>query len=90
MPSAFMPLAALTVMLWLLWSDSLRKRRGPRIFYFIRTGLFVAMTGVTVFNLVSYPEFYPGISRVFAVLASLVGVGGAIFFFRKATARVQG
>jgi hypothetical protein len=82
-----MPLAALTVMLWLLWSDSLRKKRAPKIFYFIRAGLYVAMTAVLIFNLVSYPELFPGIARIFAIIASVVGVGGAFFFFRKGTAK---
>lgn len=82
-----MPLVALTVMLWLLWSESLRKRPVSRIFYFIRTLLYLAMTGVLIFNLLEYPEMFRGGAKSLAILAAVVGLIGAGFFFRQATAR---
>ena len=87
MPIEMMPLAALTVMLWLLWSDSIRRGRQFRIFYALRMLLFVTVSGVVVFNLLKYPELFGRTGTVMSWIASLVGVIGAVFFFRKLTAR---
>ncbi len=85
-----MPLVALTVMLWLLWSESLRKRPISRIFYFVRTLLYLGMTGVLIFNLVRYPEMFTTSARVTAIVAAIVGLVGAVFFFRKTTGSPSG
>ena len=85
MPPSLMPLAALVVMLWILWSDSLRKQRQHPIFYFVRIALYMVMAVVIVHNLVRYPDIFNPWSRFIAIIAALVGIGGSIYFFRRAT-----
>jgi hypothetical protein len=86
MPIEMMPLAALTVMLWLLWSDSLRRGRQFRFFYAIRMLLFAAVSGVVVYNLFKYPELFGRTGTVMSWVACAVGFIGVVFFFRKLTA----
>lgn len=86
MPIEMMPLAALTVMLWLLWSDSIRRGRQLRLFYAIRMVLFASVSGVVVYNLFKYPELFGRTGTVMSWIASLVGIIGVVFFFRKLTA----
>ena len=73
-------------MLWLLWSDSIRRGRQLRIFYAVRMILFAAVAGVVVYNLVKYPELFGRTGTFMSWVASLVGVIGVVFFFRKLTA----
>ena len=86
MPIEMMPLAALTVMLWLLWSDSIRRGKQLKVFYFVRMILFGAVAGVMVFNVVEHAELFGRTGKVMSWLASVVGVVGVVFFFRKLTA----
>ena len=81
--STTFPLLALTVMLWILWSDSIRPTRPSRIVYAIRAVLFLAMTGVLIFNMFRYSSLFSSSSRILVALASLVGVIGAGYFVRK-------
>ena len=82
-----MALAAITVMLWLLWSDSVRVRKPTPILYAVRVALFLIVSGVLVLNLVRYPELFPGTSRVLAIVAVVIGIVGAVYFSRKLTRR---
>jgi len=86
MPIEMMPLAALTVMLWLLWSDSIRRGKQLKLFYFVRMLLFGAVSGVVLFNLVRHPDLFGRTGMIMSVLAAIVGVVGVVFFFRKITA----
>jgi hypothetical protein len=86
MPIEMMPLAALTVMLWLLWSDSIRRGKQLKVFYFIRMLLFGAVSGVVIFNLVEHPDLFGHTGKVMSCVAAVVGVIGVVFFFRKLTA----
>lgn len=86
MPIEMMPLAALTVMLWLLWSDSIRRGRQFRLFYAVRMLLFGAVTGVVIYNLVKYPELFGRTGTLMSWVAAIVGVVGVVFFWRKLTA----
>lgn len=81
--STTFPLLALTVMLWILWSDSIRPTRPSRIVYSIRAVLFLAMTGVLIFNMIRYSALFSTGSRILVALASVVGVIGAGYFVRK-------
>ena len=85
---AGMALAAITVMLWLLWSDSLRARKPTPILYAIRIALFLIVSFVLILNLVRYPAMFPGTTRVLAILAVLIGFLGAAYFGRRLTRRV--
>ena len=78
-----MALAAITVMLWLLWSDSLRARKPTPILYAVRIALFLITSGVLMLNIIRYPDVFAGSARVLAVLAVIVGFIGAAYFGRR-------
>ena len=84
-PPAGMAIAALTVMLWILWSDSVRRRprRPPVVLYTMRIVLYLAMTGVLVFNLVRYPELFTSSARTLVLVTATVGILGAAYFAKK-------
>ncbi|MHB0970864.1 MAG: hypothetical protein ACYC7A_06630 [Thermoanaerobaculia bacterium] len=80
-------LAVLTVMLWILWSDSVRPRSGGKVLYGVRVFIFLAVAAILVQRAVtSRPPLSGGAIALVAVTA-LVAVGGAVYFFRKAAAR---
>jgi hypothetical protein len=87
MPPAGSAIAALTVMLWILWSDSVRRRgrRPPTVLYATRIGLYLAMSGVLLVNLGRYPALYSNSSRALVLVTATVGVLGAAYFGRKLT-----
>jgi hypothetical protein len=82
-----MTLAALTVMLWILWSDTLRARRPSQILYTIRIALFLVVSGILVVNRVRHPEVFGGGSTGLVVAAVLVGLCGAGYFARRLVLR---
>ena len=84
---ALMPLAALTVMLWLLWSDTIRVRRPTPILYAMRIALFLIVSGILILNLVRYPHIFGGTARFIAIVAALVGLVGAGYFARRLVRR---
>lgn len=87
-PPAGMAIAALTVMLWILWSDTLRKRRSPAIFYAVRVALFLICAAILVMNRVRYPQFFSAGATILVGFAALVGVAGAAYFARRLVRRV--
>jgi len=86
-PPIGMAIAAMTVMLWIIWSDILRTRRRMPVLYALRIALFLIVSGIMVLNLVRYPDHFSGGARIFAVLVVLVGIAGAIHFGRKLVLR---
>lgn len=79
------PLAAITIMLFLLWSDSVRRSRpGHPALYAGRALLFLLLGGVLLFNMLRYPELYDRGSRPLVIVAALIALGGAAFFLRRA------
>jgi hypothetical protein len=86
MPIEMMPLAALTVMLWLLWSDSIRRGKQLKVFYFVRMILFGSVSGVVIFNVVKHPDLFGRTGMIMSWVAAVVGVIGVVFFYRKLTA----
>jgi hypothetical protein len=85
---AGMALAVITVMLWLLWSDSLRHRKPAPILYAVRVALFLIATAVLILNLVRYPAVFTGTTRILVIVAIAVGLLGAGYFTRRMTGRV--
>jgi hypothetical protein len=81
-----MAIAALTVMLWILWSDSFRRSPHP-IVYVIRIGLFLIVAGVMTVNLFRMPHVFTTGSRVVTILTVIVAVGGVAYFVRKLSKR---
>lgn len=84
---AAMALAALTVMLWILWSDTLRGRRPTPILYAMRIALYLIMSGILILNLVRYPHVFNGTTRALVIVTVLVGLLGAGYFTRRLVAR---
>lgn len=86
-PPIGMAIMAMTVMLWIIWSDILRARRPSQLLYAMRIALFLIVSAIMVLNLVRYPNYFLGGARIFAMLAVLVGVAGAVHFGRKLVLR---
>jgi len=87
-PPAGMAIAALTVMLWILWSDSLRARRPTPLLYAIRVLLFLTMAALLVVNRYRFPWLFTTTSTVLVVVAAFVGLFGAFYFGRRLVRRV--
>ena len=82
-----MAIATITVMLWILWSDTIRSRRPSQILYTVRIALFLIVSGVLIVNMVRFPHLFQGSARVLAIVAVLIGVLGASYFARKLVQR---
>jgi asparagine N-glycosylation enzyme membrane subunit Stt3 len=81
-------IAALTVMLWILWSDSTRARRASQALYAVRVALYLVVSGILILNRVRYPQYFSGGATVALVLAVLVGLFGAFWFGRRLVRRI--
>lgn len=79
-------LAALTVMLWIIWSDSIRAGRSHPTIYFVRVALYVITAGVLAVDVIRHPITFSAGEKGLAVFTAVVGIAGAVHFFRKATA----
>lgn len=84
---ASMAIAAITVMLWLIWSDNVRPHRPAPVLYAIRVALFVIVAGVMVVNMVRYPGTFAQGGRWLAVATVVIGLFGAGYFARKLARR---
>lgn len=82
-----MAMATITVMLWIMWSDTLRARRPSPVLYAVRIALFLIVSGVLVLNMVRRPDLFHGGSRTLTIVAAVVGVVGAGYFTRRLTRR---
>ncbi len=86
-PPAGMAIAALTLMLWILWSDTLRSRRPTPILYALRIALYLIMAGVLVLNRVRYPYLFSTGATALVIFAASVGIMGAAYFARRLVKR---
>jgi hypothetical protein len=82
-----MAIAAMTVMLWIMWSDTIRRRRPAPILYVVRIALYLVVTGILILNMFRYPDIYSAGARACSVLAVLVGLVGAGYFARRLVLR---
>ena len=80
---AAMAFIAITVMLWILWSDTIRARKPAPILYALRIALYLIVSGILVLNLVRYPHVFAGTARALVIVAVLVGLVGAGYFTRR-------
>jgi putative effector of murein hydrolase len=87
-PPAGMAIAALTVMLWILWSDTFRRKRPSQILYAFRIALYLIVSGVLVLNRIRYPQYFSGSASILVVLAVGVGLVGAGYFARRLVRRI--
>jgi len=84
-----MAIAALTIMLWILWSDSIRSSRSAGPLYALRIALYLIVSAILVLNRLRYPDQFSPSATVLVVLAVLVGLFGAYWFARRFVARGQ-
>ena len=84
---AAMAIIAITVMLWILWSDTIRARKPAPILYALRIALYLIVSGILILNLVRYPHVFAGSTRAIAIAAVLVGLVGAGYFTRRLVLR---
>ncbi len=84
---AGMAIAAITVMLWIVWSDTLRTRRPSQMLYTMRIALYLIVSGVFVVNMVRYPNQFAGTARVLCIVAVVIGIAGASYFARRLVRR---
>jgi hypothetical protein len=82
-----LPLAAMTLMLWIIWSDSVRPRRPSRVVYGFRIIMFATVVGLMIYNTIVYPRMYGGGIRVLIALATIVAVAGIVYFVQKLRTR---
>ena len=87
-PPAAMAIAALTVMLWILWSDTIRARRPSQMLYAVRIALYLIMAAVLVLNRFRYPWLFTTGATALVGIAAAVGVGGALYFGRRLVRRI--
>jgi len=87
MSPGLMAIATLTVMLWILWSDSVRARRPSQILLTVRIALYLIVSFVLLLNLVRYPRIFDITDRVLTIVAAAVGILGAVYFARKLVRR---
>ncbi len=81
------PIAAITLMLWLLWSESLRSRTRLPAAHLFRALLYLGIAFVMVFNGWRYRDHFGTSNFVLLGAAAVVGIIGAVFFGRKALRR---
>ena len=82
-----MVIAAITVMLWILWSDTLRQRRPSPLLYTIRIALYLVMCGILVLNAFRYPHLFGRGDRALVAVAVVIGIIGAAYFGRRLVRR---
>ena len=87
MSPSTMAIACITVMLWLIWSDTTRPHRPAPILYALRVALFIIVSGVMVVNMVRYPHYFASGVRPLAVATIAIGLFGAYYFARKLARR---
>ncbi len=87
-PPAGMAIAAITIMLWIVWSDTLRAQRPSQILYVMRIALYLIVSGVFVVNMVRYPNMFRGTAFVLCIVAVAIGILGAAYFARRLVKRV--
>lgn len=86
-PPTGMAIAAITIMLWILWSDTIRARKPSPLLYAMRVALYLIVAGIFILNVVRYPAMFAGMARVLAIVAVLIGVGGAFYFGKRLVRR---
>jgi len=87
-PPAGFAIAALTVMLWILWSDTIRPRRASQVMYATRVALYLIAASILILNRVRYPYLFSGGTTVVVIVAAAVGVFGALWFGRRLVKRI--
>lgn len=80
---AAMAIATITVMLWIVWSDTIRARKPTPILYAVRIALYLIVSGILLLNVIRYPSVFGGSARILSLVAVAVGLFGAGYFARR-------
>jgi drug/metabolite transporter (DMT)-like permease len=80
---AGLAIAAMTLMLWILWSDSVRPRKPSPTLYLMRIVLYLILGGVLVFKMIQGLPAYSTTARVLSLAAAMTSIGGAVYFGKK-------
>jgi len=80
-------MAIMTVMLWLMWSDTIRSKRQAAVLYAMRIAFFLIASGILVVDMIRYPRLFAGSARAVAIVTVAVGILGAGYFARRLTRR---
>jgi hypothetical protein len=86
-PPAGLAIASLTIMLWILWSDSLRARSKMPVLYALRIALFLIVAAILVLNRFRYPHLFSTAATVLVGVVVLVALFGSYWFARRLVAR---
>lgn len=87
-PPGGFAIAALTVMLWIVWSDTVRAKRSSQMLYAVRVALYLIVAAILVLNRFRYPRLFTAAATVAVALAAAVGVLGAVYFARRLVRRI--
>ena len=87
-PPIGMAIAMLTVMLWILWSDTVRRRRPAQLLYAVRVALYLTCAALLAMDRIRYPSLFSTTATVMIVLTVVVGLGGAFYFGWRLVRRV--
>ena len=86
-PPGGMAIAAMTVMLWILWSDTVRARKPAPVLYALRVALYLIVAGLMILNMYRYPWRFLGATKLLAFATVAIGIFGAAYFARKLVKR---
>jgi len=87
-PPVGFAIAALTVMLWILWGDTIRSRRASQALYAVRVALYLVVSGILILNRIRYPQYFSGGATAAVAVAVGVGIFGAFWFGRRLVRRI--
>jgi hypothetical protein len=87
MSPGLMAIATMTVMLWILWSDTIRARRPSQLLYTVRIALYLVVSFVLILNLIRYPRIFDTTDQVLTIVAAAIGLLGAGYFAKKLVRR---
>jgi hypothetical protein len=85
--SASIAIAAITLMLWILWRESLRPSRRTPVLYALRIALYLIVSGILILNRVRYPSQFTRGDTLLVIVAVVIGLFGASYFARRLSRR---
>ena len=82
-----MAIITMTVMLWIIWSDTVRARRPSPVLYAVRIALYLIVSGLLLVNTFRRPDVFSGAALWLTFAAIAVGLFGAGYFTRRLVLR---
>lgn len=78
----------MTLILWLVWSDSIRPRRASKIVCWIRVVVFFVVGAMLIQSAARSHAIMSGDVLGFTIVAAVVAFVGAGYFYRRATLKI--